>query len=64
MMTKFQIIDVDMCGYVEKNTRDFAYIVVMSSITKESLQSVMSGRSFVMTESWFLTALLKQRMAL
>jgi len=35
MITKFQIIGVDVRRYVEKNTRGFAYIVVMSSITQE-----------------------------
>jgi hypothetical protein len=64
MNTKFQIIGIDVCRYAEKNTRGFAYIVVMASITKESLQSVMSGRSFAMVESRFLTLLLKRRMAL
>jgi len=64
-MTQFQIIGVDMCRYVEKNTRCFKYIMVMSSIKKErGLQCVRSGRSFVMVESRFLTVFLKHRMAL
>lgn len=64
-MTKFQIIGVDMCRCVEKNTGRFTYIAVMSSITKErGLKSVRSGRSFVMVESSFLTVFQKHRMAL
>jgi hypothetical protein len=65
-MTKFQIIGVDVCRYVEKNIRFFAYIVVMSSITLRSSQLLVCDVREVICNGrkQVLNSVLKHTMAL